>query len=533
MRLAGQEHHPTATSIMHNWAKLCHTTGDYAQATLVNEQALNNLRETDGEQHPRYAATLGNQAQVYLDMGNYAAARSFAEQALHIFQATFGDSHPQLASGLDGVAGVLWRTGDLSMARLCLKLALQMRRKIFGKQHPHVAFSLNNLACVCSDMGDFVEAEQLLNQALDIAQQLPGEQDESILITLNNLALLNSTLRRHGEAERLYGQALVICRGVLGEEHPKFATLLVHIGLICAATGRDNEALSLLEKAETVTDGTIGQVFSIGSENERMALLDSVQVSYFGFLSLVSRRLPGSPAAVRSAMDLVLRRKGVGGEALAVQRDAVLGNRYPELAPRLAELTALRQQIARATLAASDAAVASRETLTAWNHQREELEAGLARLIPEMNLARRLCAADRQAIAAALPSGSMLVEFVRCSIYFDFVVRPGAGVLVSKPARYLAFVLPADAPDDVRLVDLGDASSLDLLIEAFRAKITGETNDRAHVLGGHAGHSTGDVEFVEGTKLANALLGPLADVLTPWCWAAFSGTGWRPDATTV
>jgi hypothetical protein len=55
--------------------------------------------------------------------------------------------------------------------------------------------------------------------------------------------------------------------------------------------------------------------------------------------------------AVRSVLDLVLRRKGLAAEALAAQRDAVLGGRYPHLQPQLRQWTGLRLQIAQKELA--------------------------------------------------------------------------------------------------------------------------------------------------------------------------------------
>jgi CHAT domain-containing protein len=53
--------------------------------------------------------------------------------------------------------------------------------------------------------------------------------------------------------------------------------------------------------------------------------------------------------SANAAFALVLRRKAVAAEAGAMQRDALLGGKYPALEPRLRELTALRMLIARGT----------------------------------------------------------------------------------------------------------------------------------------------------------------------------------------
>jgi tetratricopeptide (TPR) repeat protein len=76
--------------------------------------------------------------------------------------------------------------------------------------------------------------------------------------------------------------------------------------------------------------------------------------------------------------------------------------------------------------------------------------------------------AGRYEAARGLPAGAALVEFVRfgpCELS-DGEPRD--------PARYLAFVLPAGEPDNVALVDLGEAAVVDRLVADFRAWITGE-----------------------------------------------------------
>ena len=117
--------------------------------------------------------------------------------------------------------------------------------------------------------------------------------------------------------------------------------------------------------------------------------------------------------------------------------------------------------------------------VTLWLQYRDTraaLEAELARQIPEMNLERRLHAADRRAVALGLPEGVALVEFVRFDV-FDFHAVPARGERRWNPARYLAFVLPAGEPDDVRMIDLGEAGPIDRMIADFRAGIIEPTDD--------------------------------------------------------
>jgi hypothetical protein len=236
--------------------------------------------------------------------------------------------------------------------------------------------------------------------------------------------------------------------------------------------GRAKEALDLMKQATSIEDDIIGDVFAISSESQRAAYLKTIKSNFNGFLSLVLQHLRSSPTAVRTALDLVLRRKAIEAEALATQRDAVLLE-YPALEPKLRKLTALRMQIAQKVLAGPgpDSLTVHQRQLAEWNDQRDHLEAELAREIPEMQwLPWKFQAADRRAVARALPAGSILIEFIHLDV-FDFQAIPARGEKRWKPPRYLAFIVPAGKPDSIQMIDVGEAEPIDQLIIAFRNSI--------------------------------------------------------------
>src|SRR5207244_1791540 len=139
--------------------------------------------------------------------------------------------------------------------------------------------------------------------------------------------------------------------------------------------------------------------------HQRMEYLKTLRGRFDGFLSLVSRVFADSTEAVQAALDLTLRRKGIGAEALAVQRDVILSGRYPALETRLRELSALRMQIAQKTLTGPgpEGVEAHLQRVKEWNLQREQWETELAHQIPEMNLSKQLQNIDHRLIAKKLP----------------------------------------------------------------------------------------------------------------------------------
>lgn len=116
---------------------------------------------------------------------------------------------------------------------------------------------------------------------------------------------------------------------------------------------------------------------------------------------------------------------------------------------------------------------AYRNRLAELQEQRDELDRQISRQIPEMNLQKQLANASRDAIAQALPKGAALVEFVRFNV-FNFKAVKANGDSRWQPARYLAFILSASQPDEVRMIDLGEAEPTDELIREFRKSISGE-----------------------------------------------------------
>jgi tetratricopeptide (TPR) repeat protein len=419
---------------------------------------------------------MNNLAVSYKEMGDYASAEPLYRRALEIYRTALGENHPSVATSLDNLAELYCAMGDYSAALPLHRQALEIYRTALGENHPSVATSMNNLAVSYSAMGDHSAAVPLYRQALEIRRTALGENHPSVATSMNNLAVSYKEMGEYDAALPLYRQALEILRMALGENHPDVATSMGNLGLLYVATGQDSEALFLMQQAAAIDDRMIGQVFAIGSDRQRIGYLRKVLGNLHAILSLVQQHLADSPAAIRAALDLVLRRKGIAAEALATQRDTLLGGKYPELEPKLRELAALRLQIARKTLAGPGPGELEPhlQQLAEWYTQKERLEVELAPHIPEMNLEQMLRASDRRAVALWLREGAVLVEFVRFSVY-DFHAAPARGEPQWEPEHYVAFVLPGGSPDEVQMIDLGEAEPIDRLIADFRADIIADS----------------------------------------------------------
>jgi tetratricopeptide (TPR) repeat protein len=471
--------HPTFTAYLNDLAILYRKKGDLVSSEMAHRQAegLAPAALVDEQHDP--VPYLIDRAIQYCKMKDYAAAEPLLRRALEIEERWRGVGHTGHATCLINLAAVYSHMGNYGAAEPLLRQALEICREVLGERHPDYADCLNNLAAVYEGMGDYGAAEPLLHQALEIHREVLGERHPDYAGCLNNLALSRQAQGKYAEAEPLFRQALEITCAALGEFHQDRLPSLRGLAACLVAQGQAERALALLKQANSTDDLWIGQVSSLGSERQRSVFFDSLLVEREEFLSLVYCHLANSEEAVRSALDLVLRRKAMGVAALAAQRDGVLGGRDPALAPRLRELTALRSQITQRILngPGMEGVEVHQQLLSEWLARKEQLEAELARQIPEMDLERRLRAADRGAVALSLPVGTALLEFVRFNV-FDFHAVPVRGKRVWRPSRHLAFVLHAGRPDEVHMIDLGEAGPIDRLIADFRASIATDPTDR-------------------------------------------------------
>jgi CHAT domain-containing protein/tetratricopeptide (TPR) repeat protein len=441
------------------------TTGLPSPAEPYTWRALTLSQEQLGEQHPQTATSLDRLALLYRNMGDYVQAETCYQQALQLRKKYLGERHSDVGISLNNLGVFYYERDDMAAAERLTVEGLEIARVHGGEDHPDVASALGNLARIHYEQGRYAQARPLFERSLAILRGVLGDEHPHVALIMSGLALVYHAMGETDRAEKLLRQALHIREQALGERDPACARDLHTLAWLCAATGRLQEALSLKARAIVIEDRLMGQVFSLASEKQRQQYLALLTRFVDSFLTLIFIAPSPSQQIVRQALELILHRKSIGMQALAVQQEAVLSGRYPQLAPRLQELTALRLRIAGAVLQ-----VLLREEgeftqqLDIWQHEREQLESELAH-IPEMQVEQAQC--DVPALCEALPENSALIEFVRYE-EFDFQALPHQRHLPWKPAHYAAFILHAKEPEMIEHVDLGEAIPLADQVNEFR-----------------------------------------------------------------
>jgi len=267
----------------------------------------------------------------------------------------------------------------------------------------------------------------------------------------------------YADAEPILREVLDTRRKVLIPDHPNIAQSLFNLGMLYEEMGRLDDAIPLLKEQFEAEDRLLANVFSVTSENERLAYAAKLRQQLDVLLMklvLWGDRVDG----IALGFEGVLRRKGIVAEAAAKDRLTTLAGADATARGLLEELNAARARLARAILDQSDTA-GSETDLSRLEADRHRIEAKLARSVAVASLSS-LAQANRSAVADAVPPGSALLEFVK----FQTVAR-GASLGEARDA-YAVFVVPDREPGNIAWSPLGPAETMEPAVQLLRACIT-------------------------------------------------------------
>ena len=462
--------HPEVAQSLNNLALLYDDLGNYQRAEPLYKQALATWEKTLGPNHPELASSLNNLAEFYKNLGDYQQARPYYERALKIRKAALGPEHPDVAVSLNNLGGLEDAQKDYVQAGKLYEQALAIWEKALGPEHPNVATALDNLAGTYAARGDRARAEELYRRALDIREKALGPEHPATAGSLNNLASFYFTAGDLARSQTLHEQALAILEKNLGPDHPLLARSLDNLAVVCAARGDWTEARKLLKRSQDLDRRTIDQVLGFTSEERKMAFLAQKKYSLYAFLSLTALHLAHDPQARRQAFEAWINRKGIILEAQKQFQAALVDPDNQEARRLFEELTRVRTQLSKQLfpLAPGEETKPNQDLQKQLEQRRDELEARLSRLSRAYARDRKLRQADAHKIAAALPEGSVLLEFA-CTDIYDFQSQKAGSRW--QPARYLVFIVKPGSGDEVGLVDLGPAEAIDKQLATLKRLI--------------------------------------------------------------
>ncbi len=423
----------------------------------------------------RFAFAL-NAGQLYMNLGVHSVASRFLYEALELSRSV--EPGPCDRATLYNAVGMI--TSATGRAEDALGW-YAMAEEALGDREPDLLRAAldDNTATSLADAGRFPDALARMERARATLADLAAKRDGGIPANypsrqknLTNLAWLLMREGQLGRAEPLAAEAAAMCGD--GDRDPTASsTLLVH-GIILAAAGKRDEALAALLRGAELGEPELGERMTLGAEHLRMTYGSLARLH----LGLVLFLAAGAPAAdgrvLERVFTLVLRRKALAAEVALAQRAALRSGRYPLLESAHAELESLRAEVATRTLAAlrgsgplPDGGARLREA----ERRVGQLEAQLAKEVPESRLDHLWKDVTAAAVADTLSRHWALVEYVRCP-----AARIGPDELsgvTPMGERYFAFVLPSADLGRLTLTDLGPAAAIDAAVAEFRASVAG------------------------------------------------------------
>ncbi|MFO0877769.1 MAG: CHAT domain-containing tetratricopeptide repeat protein [Gemmataceae bacterium] len=492
--------HPDHARSLHDYASLVQEMGDRRLARQLYHEVQALLRVDQRQEEEPYALVLNDLAVLEAEDGNFAVALPLAEEAVALQKHLLGEKSPNYANALHNVAAIHQVLGDPLRAIELADRALALMEKAHGKKHPVYAHGLMNRAALAADMNDLPLARRLYDQAAeiyragsqgrsldyvralanvaaidrrrgDVARALPlldqarrlalaqgGPAHQVHLACLNNLAGLYEQLDDRTRSREMYERCVALQREALGDRHPEYALGLLNLAGSYWADGRLREAQRLLGQSVGTLQRNLDDTMSTLSGRQRRERLDLLGRTVEIYLTAAS----GPHADAEGLYAEVLAWKGAQASRTAEER---LTQDAPELRGVVDELIQTRATLAWLVRHAPAAGTAARrawvQRLDAAEKKKEELEIRLARGSVRYRAWQAQRRASPEAIRAALPSGTALVEFVAYQHRL-----PGAK---AHERRLLAFVVRPGQP--TRLVHLGPADPVGRAIQTWREAV--------------------------------------------------------------
>lgn len=351
-----------------------------------------------------------------------------------------------------------------------LDRAIASSRKNLRFENPQ---AVQHLASLLSYRKDWDGAEALSRQALAKQKETIGEWDPQYGLTLSNLANLLRMRGRAAEAAPLLRQAVKIRELEFEAQHQLVARSRIRLALALGAMGQWDEAMSEMEQVLQANEVFLQATVAVTSREQLFHALQQERLALDIFISM-ALRLPEPRRATRLSYEAILRRKGLGAEALAARRLPLLSERYPRQRAALAELDHISSILSEHLVSSRHSVLDLREARA----RKQQLETELAAAIPEMRFEAVWRSADAGAIRETLEEDCVLLEYAQFRPFnFDGVVTEGDPEI--HPPRYLGFAVAKHS--EVEMVDLGDAAEIDRGVTDFGKHLAGEASGLRHL----------------------------------------------------
>jgi tetratricopeptide (TPR) repeat protein len=330
----GGDHLPTA---LWDLAENALATGNLDQAEAHFRHAIELFRALP-EASNNLAAALNGLGNLYAQTGHLAKVAESLHEALTLYTQLYGERSLLCGQVMSEMAAVYINGDDLAEADRYMAESIAIVREAAGEAHPAYARSLHDRGVIQRKLGHTAQAREMFEKSTLALEAALGPDHLLVANHLQSLGDMNRADGNFAESEAQLTRALAMMQPVLHPSHTNLRTTTRSLAAVHAATGRFDAAMALTsQELEGELEMTC-QLFALSSEDQRMQLL-AAGSALDVLLTLVHRHFIDEEPAVRGAFEHVLRRKGMGAEALSAQREASHAARSPDPVPRVQRST--------------------------------------------------------------------------------------------------------------------------------------------------------------------------------------------------
>ncbi|ESR40646.1 protein TSS [Citrus sinensis] len=170
-------YHRTTASAYSLLAVVPYHTGDFNQATIYQQKALDINERELGLDHPDTMKSYGDLSIFYYRLQNIELALKYVNRALFLLHFTCGLSHPNTAATYINVAMMEEGMGNVHLSLRYLHEALKCNQRLLGGDHIQTAASYHAIAIALSLMEAYSLSVQHEQTTLKILQAKLGLED--------------------------------------------------------------------------------------------------------------------------------------------------------------------------------------------------------------------------------------------------------------------------------------------------------------------------------------------------------------------
>lgn len=224
--------------------------GNYKDSENHFLQAIDVLKEINGEEAASTIEAMHSLAITYFDQGRLKIARELLEKVTEISKKINGEDHRRTLTATYHLLRVYLAQGLVSTVASSAAELIEKGKRVLGLDHLTLS-TMNLLASAYQKEGRLAEATELYEQVLQ--NEITASQGKESN-TLSNMADLVSIYRDQGridDAKKLEKEMLEKAVELLGENHPHTLTIMHNFAAGCYGQKDYEKAISIGEKVLT------------------------------------------------------------------------------------------------------------------------------------------------------------------------------------------------------------------------------------------------------------------------------------------